>query len=166
MTDNVNTLDITVETCNRADLVFWRQHSSQIMTTLYTSVVHPYNNNTRFTYDATLATMLLLFVEVCTSCCVRVSLTIPLLQLGCCDDALVDLIRMILTIQSLANESSSKTRLTIVHRARLHCLCARFMHTIQQLCDVPALQTHVKYVCSIMIGLLLFVIVIADLSTT
>jgi hypothetical protein len=65
ITDKIDTLDVTVEKCARADLVFWRQTREQWMQTMYASVAHAnHATNSRYTYDATLATMLLLFVEV------------------------------------------------------------------------------------------------------
>ena len=58
---------------------------------------------------------------------------------------LIDLLRLTLAVQSAANDASVDG-LSIVHRARLHHVCVRFMHCLRQLCDNEAFDAHVTAV--------------------
>jgi len=62
-----------------------------------------------------------------------------------CFEVLIDLLRLTLAMQSAANDPSAES-LSIVHRARLHYVCVRFMHCLRQLCENEALEAHVTAV--------------------
>jgi len=47
MEDSLSALDITVEKCERADLVFWRAHSTTLMSVMFETVLGRWGRNTR-----------------------------------------------------------------------------------------------------------------------
>ncbi|NWV41839.1 EFR3B protein, partial [Grantiella picta] len=121
---DVSVLKLKVEKCSRQDSVFMKKHGQQLLRHLF--LVSKEQQNSRDHFQALFRLLVLLGLELAN------------------EELLVDLIRLVLAMQDLAQ--SSEEKLPARSRCALLALGAAFLHLIAQLLTVPPFLQHVREV--------------------
>ncbi|XP_038627303.1 protein EFR3 homolog B isoform X1 [Tachyglossus aculeatus] len=121
---DISVLKLKVEKCSRQDTVFMKKHSQQLYRHIYLSCKEETNAQTH--YEALYGLLALISIELAN------------------EEVLVDLIRLVLAMQDLAQVNEAN--LPTYNRCALHALGAAYLNLISQLTTVPAFCQHIHEV--------------------
>ncbi|XP_028909085.1 protein EFR3 homolog B isoform X3 [Ornithorhynchus anatinus] len=124
---DISVLKLKVEKCSRQDTVFMKKHSQQLYRHIYLSCKEETNEQTH--YEALYGLLALISIELAN------------------EEVLVDLIRLVLAMQDLAQVNEAN--LPTYNRCALHALGAAYLNLISQLTTVPAFCQHIHEVIEI-----------------
>ncbi|KAL7987167.1 hypothetical protein Chor_006086 [Crotalus horridus] len=118
---DISILKLKVDKCSRQDTVFMKKHSQQLYRHMYFTCKE--DNNGRTHYEALYSLLVLISIELAN------------------EEVVVDLIRLVLAIQELAQVNEDN--LPLYSRCALYALGAAYLNLISQLTTVPAFCQHI-----------------------
>ncbi|XP_058020728.1 protein EFR3 homolog B isoform X5 [Ahaetulla prasina] len=121
---DISILKLKVDKCSRQDTVFMKKHSQQLYRHIYFTCKE--DNNSRTHYEAVYSLLALISIELAN------------------EEVVVDLIRLVLAIQELAQVNEDN--LPLYSRCALYALGAAYLNLISQLTTVPAFCQHIHEV--------------------
>uniref|UniRef100_A0A670ZH59 EFR3 homolog B n=1 Tax=Pseudonaja textilis TaxID=8673 RepID=A0A670ZH59_PSETE len=121
---DISILKLKVDKCSRQDTVFMKKHSQQLYRHMYFTCKE--DNNGRTHYEAVYSLLALISIELAN------------------EEVVVDLIRLVLAIQELAQVNEDN--LPLYSRCALYALGAAYLNLISQLTTVPAFCQHIHEV--------------------
>ncbi|NWW75405.1 EFR3B protein, partial [Climacteris rufus] len=121
---DVSVLKLKVEKCSRQDSVFMKKHGQQLFRHIF--LVSKEENNIRDHFQALFLLLVLLSIELAT------------------EEVVVDLIRLVLAVQELAQ--SAEEPLPPYNRCALLALGAAYLNLISQLLTLPPFFQHIQEV--------------------
>ncbi|KAJ7341370.1 hypothetical protein JRQ81_005388 [Phrynocephalus forsythii] len=121
---DISVLKLKVDKCSRQDTVFMKKHSQQLYRHMYLTCKE--ENNARPHYEALYALLALISIELAN------------------EEVVVDLIRLVLAMQDLAQVNEDN--LPLYGRCALYALGAAYLNLISQLTTVPAFCQHIHEV--------------------
>ncbi|XP_042304613.1 protein EFR3 homolog B isoform X1 [Sceloporus undulatus] len=121
---DISILMLKVDKCSRQDTVFMKKHSQQLYRHIYLTCKE--ENNSRAHYEALYALLALISIELAN------------------EEVVVDLIRLVLAMQELAQVNEDN--LPLYGRCALYALGAAYLNLISQLTTVPAFVQHIHEV--------------------
>ncbi|XP_078237582.1 protein EFR3 homolog B isoform X5 [Pogona vitticeps] len=122
--NDISILKLKVDKCSRQDTVFMKKHSQQLYRHMYLTCKE--DNNARAHYEALYALLALISIELAN------------------EEVVVDLIRLVLAMQDLAQVSEDD--LPLYCRCAIYALGAAYLNLISQLTTVPAFCQHIHEV--------------------
>lgn len=114
---------LTVEKCSRQDTMFMKKNGAEILYHIFENVQIASNREEHFN-------------------AIYTSMALLCLELGS-EEALMELLRLIIAIQDMAITS---THFTAEHKAHLHSMVASFLYLVGHLTAIPALCSHIDLV--------------------
>ncbi|XP_039201953.1 protein EFR3 homolog B isoform X4 [Crotalus tigris] len=120
---DISILKLKVDKCSRQDTVFMKKHSQQLYRHMYFTCKE---DNGRTHYEALYSLLALISIELAN------------------EEVVVDLIRLVLAIQELAQVNEDN--LPLYSRCALYALGAAYLNLISQLTTVPAFCQHIHEV--------------------
>ncbi|XP_054584422.1 protein EFR3 homolog B isoform X2 [Eptesicus fuscus] len=121
---DISVLKLKVDKCSRQDTIFMKKHAQQLYRHIYLSCKE--ETNTQKHYEALYSLLALISIELAN------------------EEVVVDLIRLVLAIQDLAQVNEEN--LPVYNRCALFALCAAYLNLISQLTTVPAFCQHIHEV--------------------
>ncbi|XP_013913117.1 PREDICTED: protein EFR3 homolog B isoform X2 [Thamnophis sirtalis] len=121
---DISILKLKVDKCSRQDTVFMKKHSQQLYRHMYFTCKEDNNGHTH--YEAVYSLLALISIELAN------------------EEVVVDLIRLVLAIQELAQVNEDN--LPLYSRCALYALGAAYLNLISQLTTVPAFCQHIHEV--------------------
>uniref|UniRef100_H9GHJ6 EFR3 homolog B n=2 Tax=Anolis carolinensis TaxID=28377 RepID=H9GHJ6_ANOCA len=121
---DISILKIKVDKCSRQDTVFMKKHSQHLYRHIYLTCKE--ENNSRAHFEAIYALLALISIELAN------------------EEVVVDLIRLVLAMQELAQVNEDN--LPLYSRCALYALGAAYLNLISQLTTVPAFVQHIHEV--------------------
>ncbi|XP_034534984.1 protein EFR3 homolog B-like isoform X1 [Notolabrus celidotus] len=124
VTFDVSVLELKEDRCSRQDVLFIRKHAQRLYRHVFLTCKE--ESSGRGHYQALIILLAVLSLELSN------------------EEVLVDLIRLVLTLQELA--LSNQECLSVFNRCGVHALCAVFLQLLSQLGPPPPLHQHVTQV--------------------
>ncbi|XP_060610695.2 protein EFR3 homolog B isoform X2 [Anolis sagrei] len=121
---DISVLKIKVDKCSRQDTVFMKKHSQHLYRHIYLTCKE--ENNNRAHFEAIYALLAVISIELAN------------------EEVVVDLIRLVLAMQELAQVNEDN--LPLYSRCALYALGAAYLNLISQLTTVPAFVQHIHEV--------------------
>ncbi|XP_053105687.1 protein EFR3 homolog B isoform X6 [Hemicordylus capensis] len=121
---DISILKLKVDKCSRQDTVFMKKHSQQLYRHMFLTCKE--ENNGRGHYEALYGLLALISIELAN------------------EEVVVDLIRLVLAMQELAQVNEDN--LPLYNRCALYALGAAYLNLISQLTTVPAFCQHIHEV--------------------
>ncbi|XP_066482821.1 protein EFR3 homolog B isoform X2 [Tiliqua scincoides] len=121
---DISVLKLKVDKCSRQDTVFMKKHSQQLYRHMYLTCKEESNGHIH--YEALYSLLALISIELAN------------------EEVVVDLIRLVLAMQELAQVNEDN--LPLYNRCALYALGAAYLNLISQLTTVPAFCQHIHEV--------------------